>query len=275
MQCPPTPGPGLRMFTLGCRFARRMTSVVSMFSSFNIQSSSFAYAIFTSLNEFSASFEGECPVKLANWFFKDIKVRLTKNQKDRLKKRINAILTYFGYHTQFYAREVMYRKCKKIISDLNYVDMDVLEISPGCEFENLKFKSFDKVYYPEFDICEMVTDKKYDLIIADQIWEHLLWPYKATKNIVTMLNPGGCFLISTPFLIRIHDGPNDCSRWSEQGLKYFLAECGFPIEDIITDSWGNKLAVKLNLTSWVRTGYKSLANDPLFPVTVWAIAKIK
>jgi len=46
-------------------------------------------------------------------------------------------------------------------------------------------------------------------------------------------------VVTTPFLIRLHDGPVDCSRRSETGLKYFLAECGFDIEKIKTGSWGN------------------------------------
>ena len=28
--------------------------------------------------------------------------------------------------------------------------------------------------------------KKYDLIIADNVWEHLKYPYKATKNVFDM-----------------------------------------------------------------------------------------
>ena len=38
--------------------------------------------------------------------------------------------------------------------------------------------------FPEYDICnEVYGNKKYDLIIADNVWEHLKYPYKATKNV--------------------------------------------------------------------------------------------
>ena len=42
------------------------------------------------------------------------------------------------------------------------------------------------------------TQKKYDLIIADNVWEHLKYPYKATKNVFDMLKRW-IFLVITPF----------------------------------------------------------------------------
>jgi hypothetical protein len=113
------------------------------------------------------------------------------------------------------------------------------------------------------------------LIIAEQVFEHLLWPYRAGKNVHRMLNQGGYFLITTPFLVRIHSGPTDCSRWTETGIRYFLAECGFSLERIQTGSWGNRACVRANFSQWSR--YRrlvhSLRNEPSFPVVVWALAQ--
>ena len=69
-------------------------------------------------------------------------------------------------------------------------------------------------------------DDTFDLIIAEQVFEHLLWPYRAARNVHRMLRPGGSFLITTPFLVKIHPVPNDCSRWTETGMKHLLAEAG-------------------------------------------------
>ena len=52
-QCPPTPGPGLCMFTLGCLFAISITSRALTPISAPIFASSFASAMFTSLKVFS------------------------------------------------------------------------------------------------------------------------------------------------------------------------------------------------------------------------------
>jgi len=113
------------------------------------------------------------------------------------------------------------------------------------------------------------------LIIAEQVFEHLLWPYRAGKNIYKMLNSKGYFLITTPFLIRIHDYPTDCSRWTETGLKYLLAECGFNLESIQTGAWGNRACVVANFARWevYNPSLHSLENEPDFFLSVWAIAQ--
>ena len=53
--------------------------------------------------------------------------------------------------------------------------------------------------FPEFDICSDSINKKFDLIIADNVWEHLKYPYRASKNVQKMLKPNGIFLIIVPF----------------------------------------------------------------------------
>ena len=92
-----------------------------------------------------------------------------------------------------------------------------------------------------------------------------------------MLKNNGYFLVITPFLIRVHEVPIDCSRWTEDGLKYFLNECGFDLKNITTNSWGNEKCVKSDLrndSTWTRVGiYKDMRNNKLFPLQVWALAK--
>ena len=153
--------------------------------------------------------------------------------------------------------------------------LDVLEIS-GDNWKNAGFKSYRSVAYPEYDICAEALPQTFDLIIAEQVFEHLLWPYRAGRNVHQMLRPGGHFLISTPFLIRIHNFPVDCSRWTELGLKHFLAECGFPLENTRTDSWGNRSCVIQNLDHFLTTyrpSKHSLENEPDYPYHVWALTR--
>nr|WP_245310866.1 hypothetical protein [Bradyrhizobium valentinum] len=104
-------------------------------------------------------------------------------------------------------------------------------------------------------------------MIADQVFEHLPWPMRAGRNVYKMLRPGGYFIIATPFLVRVHDVPIDCCRWTKQGLSYLLQECGFREQDIKLDAWGNRKCLKANLFKWRRYGwYRSLANEPNFPI---------
>lgn len=174
-----------------------------------------------------------------------------------------------------WTRVIMEQETLKLVSGLNPSALDVLEISGDEWGKKLSFKSYNSLHFPDFDICESTTREKYDLIIAEQVFEHLLWPYKAAKNVLEMLNPEGYFLVTVPFLIRYHRGPNDCTRWTETGIKYFLGECGFPIDSVVTGSWGNRSCVRGNFYKWTRyrPWQHSLKNDPLFPVNVWALAR--
>jgi hypothetical protein len=91
-----------------------------------------------------------------------------------------------------------------------------------------------------------------------------------------MLKPAGHFINTTPFMIRVHENPVDCSRWTELGMKHLLAEAGFDIDKIRTGSWGNLACVRANLVTptWARIGWgRSMRNESQFPVAVWAIAE--
>lgn len=196
--------------------------------------------------------------------------RLLDTHEPRIKSWLGAI----GYDHRHWTRPVMYERCGELLRALGPEQLDAVEISAGKFFQTLGFRSFTEANYPQFDICSDVLDRQVDVVIADQVFEHLLWPYRAARNVHTMLKPGGHFLMTTPFLVRVHAIPHDCTRWTETGIKHFLMECGFPGEGIVTGSWGNRACVKANFKKWARRGwFGSLRNEPDFPVTVWALAQ--
>ena len=208
---------------------------------------------------------------------KFIENKISPNRK--LVRQLKNLAKKFGFNLEHWERYPTYKQIKKDISFLNLESLDVLEISAGEYWrENHNFKSYDVMNFPEHDICaETKEEKKYDLIIADNVWEHLKYPYRASKNVAKMLNKDGHFLIIVPFLIRVHEVPIDCSRWTEDGLRYFLNDCGFNLENIFTNSWGNKKCVISNLRTddtWSRVGiFRDMSNNKKFPVQVWALAK--
>jgi len=195
--------------------------------------------------------------------------------RPEFKESVRQLARRLGYETTHWVRVVMYQRCFAFIRSLGEAQLDVLEISGGVQWRReFNFKSYEATHYPEFDICSETLPRQFDLIIADQIFEHLAWPYRAGRNVYSMLKPGGHFIIATPFLLKLHDGPLDCSRWSESGLSHLLQECGFPAELIKTDSWGNRACIVGNLKSWRRKGFfGSLKNEKDFPVMVWAFAQ--
>ena len=189
-------------------------------------------------------------------------------------RKVLDILT--GAEWTDWSRVVMNREMKNLARQIAPANLDALEVS-GSQWQEFGFKSYRNTRYPGYDVCEgTLDDARYDIVIADQVFEHVLWPYRAGKNIWQMLRPGGFFLLSTPFLIRIHDVV-DCTRWTETGMKYFLAECGFPLECTRTGSWGNRACVVANLnpTHWIRYRKRlhSLKNEPAYPHVVWALTQ--
>ncbi|MBE9046886.1 methyltransferase type 12 [Pleurocapsales cyanobacterium LEGE 10410] len=197
--------------------------------------------------------------------------------KELIKTPVRNFRKLTGYDYGQWARTVMKQECFKLLAELEPAKLNALEIS-GQQWEKLGFRSYTQMHYPEFDICKERLPQTFNVIIADQVFEHLLWPYRAGKNVYDMLEPGGYFLITTPFLIRIHNVPVDCSRWTETGMKHLLAECGFPLDLIKTSSWGNRKCVEANLKTWPKRWtqygwYKPLHNESKYPIVVWALAQ--
>ena len=197
-----------------------------------------------------------------------------RSNTDR-KERLRRVAGFLGYEATDWVRVIMYQRCFEFIRSLGPERLDVLEISAGPQWvRELTFGSYTGTQYPAFDICSQALPRQFDLIIADQVFEHLKWPYRAGSNVFKMLKPGGYFVVTTPFLVRVHEAPIDCSRWTESGLSYLLQECGFAADHIQTDSWGNRACVVGNFKTWRKRGFfRSLANEPDFPVMVWAFAQ--
>jgi SAM-dependent methyltransferase len=174
-----------------------------------------------------------------------------------------------------WGRLVMNRETRKLVERLQPDKLKALEVSGDYWGGAGLFREYRSVRYPEYNVCDSILPETFDLIIAEQVFEHLLWPYRAGRNVHRMLNLNGHFLITTPFLIRIHDVPVDCSRWTETGIKYFLAECGFPLETIQTGSWGNRACIRANYKKWANYNplIHSLRNEAEFPYVVWALAR--
>lgn len=170
-----------------------------------------------------------------------------------------------------WCRIMMNQTVQAVVSAAPLEQSHVLEIS-GTAWQHCPFGSYTSVRYPGFDLCNDVLPQAFDLVIAEQVFEHLRHPARAAANVLQMLKPGGSLLITTPFLIRYHPEPLDLWRWTADGLRAFLEDCGFV--DVQTQSWGNRDCVIANLSEWAayRPGH-DLSDDPRFPVVVWGLAR--
>lgn len=179
-------------------------------------------------------------------------------------------------------RIVLHRESRALVKSLGPGKLDAAEIS-GKFGEQFKFKSYTSLRYPRYDICAgPIADDagkvmKFDLILANQVWEHLDRPYAATRNVYKMLRKGGYFWVAVPFVIPLHAAPVDCSRWSARGLGNLLVEGGFEESAVRTFQWGNRHAALRNMEEKWPPEYDEetddLTDDPKFPILSWAIAQ--
>ena len=167
------------------------------------------------------------------------------------------------------------------MAEIGPENLDAAEIS-GQSGQAFNFRSHQSYAYPDYDICAgpFLNDNgeimQFDVILAEQVWEHLDFPYAATRNVLKMLRPGGFFWLAVPFFARWHSFPTDCSRWSARGLGNFLVECGFDPEEIRAEQWGNRDCAVRDMSPWwaiYNPARDTLENDPEFPVMSWAMAR--
>jgi len=193
----------------------------------------------------------------------------------RYANLVTRIRPLIGIGKTQWSRLVMDRETERLVRSLDYRSLDAIEIS-GTKWRHFGFASYRSLTLPDYDVCERpVAREAADLVIAEQVLEHVLWPYRAVRHVWQTLRPSGIFLVTTPFLVKVHHDPVDCSRWTELGLKHLLAEGGFHLEEIVTGSWGNRSCVRgsfRRVPEWI-PWWHSLQNEPQFPVMVWAMAE--
>src|ERR1044072_9677359 len=85
---------------------------------------------------------------------------------------------FLGYEETLWTRKVSDQETRRLISALNPSYLSAFEIS-GQVWRDYGFGSYRSVDYPAFDICESVLNEYFDLVIAEHIFEHLLYPHKA------------------------------------------------------------------------------------------------
>lgn len=166
----------------------------------------------------------------------------------------------------------MNRATSGFVSSLRPERLDALEIS-GLSWLKAGFRSYEFVSYPTFDICRDRTSRSYDIVIAEQVFEHIRSPDLALGNILGMLRRNGVLVITTPFLIRYHPEPLDLWRWTPAGLRAMLEDAGFTV--LAADAWGNRACATANFDAWpdYDPARHSLENQPDVPVSVWAFAR--
>ena len=100
------------------------------------------------------------------------------------------------------------------------------------------------------DICKTVdTERRFDMVVSRNTFEHLLEPWAAASEMVRLLRPGGYVVVYAPFSWRYHPTPIDCFRYTHTGIQYLFERhggverviAGYTTDGHVSGFWNNRL----------------------------------
>jgi SAM-dependent methyltransferase len=75
------------------------------------------------------------------------------------------------------------------------------------------------------DVCTYdFAEASFDAIVMSEVLEHVHSPHLAIGNIRKALKPGGKLVLTTPFMLPLHEQPYDYYRYTRYGLAFLLRE---------------------------------------------------
>lgn len=119
-----------------------------------------------------------------------------------------------------------------------------------------------------------LADQMADVVISNQVLEHVLDERKAVAESYRILKPGGYFIGSVPHISPIHLEPYDFRRLTYLGLKKLLEDAGFEVLEIEGNGGVHK-ALAFTLTmDWFMNSFQegrsqhfsTIKNLALFPL---------
>lgn len=183
-----------------------------------------------------------------------------------------------------------YTRCALYLSHMSFVehavgrgrgvDVSAIEFGGSNGFVAGLFEGCDYQIAPnapEVDVQDLgrYPSDSYDFVVLDEILEHVERPWLAIDEVRRILKPGGCLIISTPFMIAEHRMPRDYWRFTKDGLRVLLRD--FSVVE--AHSWGNAASVRyltngmmVSTREAIDAGAFDLDDVERFAVSVWAYA---
>ena len=183
------------------------------------------------------------------------------NGNDRLNPTI--------FHTRYVHLKQLRDSTIKIIRDLTANDKNLLLVDFGCgdmPYRSViepmvgKYLGVDLEMNPQaehhidFDSKTTLPDNYADVILSNQVLEHVDTPSGYLKEALRILKPGGTLILTTHGYWFYHPTPNDYWRWTSAGLRKTVEAEGFKITSfhgimglaasglqLLQDAFGNKL----------------------------------
>jgi SAM-dependent methyltransferase len=177
---------------------------------------------------------------------------------------------------EHWQRQELNRAVNRHLRSIDPSRLSAAEIS-GTGHARRPWRRYVHLDYPEFDLCAPLREHDtFDVVICEQVIEHVVDPCAAARNLRELCVPGGHVVVSTPFLVRVHElpmyGMRDYWRFTPHGLRTLLERAGLEVETV--GSWGNRACVLANFDRWpAYRRWHPLRNEPDLPVQVWAFAR--
>lgn len=77
-----------------------------------------------------------------------------------------------------------------------------------------------------------LPDASVDLVITQEVLEHVADPFKAITEIQRVLKPGGTLYLQLPFIIGYHPGPTDFWRFTREGIVRLVEISGLQCQEV-------------------------------------------
>ena len=88
------------------------------------------------------------------------------------------------------------------------------------------------------------VSSRFDLILCNQVFEHVSRPEQAARSLLSLLAPGGLVLWTAPFAESYHRAPEDYFRYTCAGATAIFGAAGFEVllmqkigDSMITTGW--------------------------------------
>lgn len=136
----------------------------------------------------------------------------------------------------------------------------------AAPFRNRGFEIVE-THFPEADWHNLpFADSSFDVVMSDQVLEHIADPFRCASEARRVLRPGGLQIHTTCFVNPIHDAPGDNYRFTPDGLRLVFAR----EQEILAGGWGNPLVPLLWL--FPRIAFRPVpvsARNPLSWLATW------
>jgi SAM-dependent methyltransferase len=98
------------------------------------------------------------------------------------------------------------------------------------------------------------AENTFDIVFCTEVMEHVPEPLAFLEEIYRVLKPGGKVIMTTPFLVPLHEEPYDFFRYTKHGIKHLFTKTGF--DEIRIQPFGEyfgviiAFSVQIHLKAW-------------------------